>query len=677
MSGILFNDALIDGGGLLFDSSRIEEGLPTLVVEFDAGNCDAATSTITANGNEPIVYVRPRSATLAGDGNNGWRVLLWAVENAEGLRPLFRVPRLNRASGDTVNAEQKMLWTQDFKTWTRAPSRTIVGDTTDGYIECQFTDPLPAGRVYVSTHPIAPNSFAGDLAAELLGDYSSVASPTASADAGGVFFTSPAEVDENDRAIGGNDMYAIRLAWGGSTTDGGPKRKLVMFAGIHAMGEHTSLIAFERFLRYCLEGTTDEAIRLRANWDFYLYFNLTPNGIVGGHRRNNFRVGTDPNRVFVSKSLAEIAALTAAVEFDTGSSADVLISWHNLRTQTALFGYLGHPETTDEEIAFAEIGKVVFDGSFDTAASSLTTTDAYYGHDILGCKVSYSAELPLAGNTSIETHNQIGEGWAITLAEADEQGLFWSPISEDITAAESADLGAIIGAAVSAGYITATESADTGVTTGAAVSVGQIAANESQDVGVIAGAAVVVGTITASESEDVGQVQAAGIAVGQIAANESRDTGLIAGASVSRGAITAGESSDAGIIVGNIPGITTGTITAIESADDSAITGRAPRSGTITAMDAGDSAIIVGFVPGVATGMIEAAEAGDDAGVFGRAVASGIIAAVEAGDYSVFVMDEITPSLLRTLVIAAEHREMPISAERRILAITPEQRTRQ
>ncbi|HEX7720280.1 MAG TPA: hypothetical protein VF389_10775, partial [Woeseiaceae bacterium] len=303
-----------------------------LVTDIDAGNVSQSATVITgADTAEPVIDIEHRPD--AGD----WRHLHFAVENAEGKRPIFRAKRTTRYSNATTPPiEFRLLWTQDFITWTRAPSRTLTGGTT-GTIDWQFTDPLPAGRVYIATQPLGRQSDAVALTTRLLTDYPSVVTPTASADAGGVYFTSPAENDGTGRPCGGHPLYALDLKFGGSTTDGQPKRKLVIISGIHAAGEQTCWIPFVRFLDFVLDSADAAAVALRANWDLSLYYNITPNGIYSGDNRTNPSRHDDPNRILDDPNV-EIAATVAAIIADlAGGRFDAFFSWHGWGSHTNPF----------------------------------------------------------------------------------------------------------------------------------------------------------------------------------------------------------------------------------------------------------------------------------------------------------------------------------------------------
>ena len=423
----IFDTSFI-GGDAIFDTSFADEApvAMTLVTDIDAGNVSAGSTTITdADTAEPTVNLAHR--TDAGD----WRHLHFAVENAAGKRPIFKAPRTTRYNNATPGTEYRPVWTQDFVTWTRAPSRTLTGGTS-GTIDWQFTDPLPAGRVYIATQPLGRQADAVALTTHLLTAHASVASPTASAGAGGVFFTSPAETDGIGRAVGGNPMYAIDLKFGGSTTDGGPKRKLVMISGIHAAGEQTCWISFMHCLDFILNSSAAAAVALRANWDISLYYNITPNGIVSGDNRTNPSRSDDPNRIWHTPNV-EIAATQAAIIADLdGGRFDAFFSWHGWSSTPTTSPFLGWLSPTQYALgtrsaatqAFIDAGTTIFGiaPTFDTSGTS--TTDVWWAES-QGAVISFDAETQQNGTTDPAAYQLTGESWAKTLQAVDADGLFW------------------------------------------------------------------------------------------------------------------------------------------------------------------------------------------------------------------------------------------------------------
>lgn len=404
-----------------------------LVTDIDAGNVSATSTVITdPTSSEPVINLAHRP-----DAGN-WRHLLFALDDADGKRPIFKAPRATRYTNADPSSEYRPVWTQDFQTWNRAPSRQLVGGST-GTIEWQFSGPFPPGRVYVATQPLARQIDATYFAQELLSNYSSVCFPAAASDSQGVFFTSPEENDGTGRPVGGHPMYGLSLRFGGSTTDGNQKRKIVMIAGLHAAGEQTSWWPFVACVRWMLDSA--EAADFRANWDVDFYFNITPNGVYGGSNRRNFRSGVDPNRIWDAPN-AEVAATQAAILAGVSDGRfDAYYSWHAWSGATGPF--LCYVTPTQESPATR---RPIMQAMIDTAASvfgtsSSITSSGTYNTDVWwaeqqGAAVVFNTEVQQNGSTDPAFYQMVGESWAKTLQAVDAAGYF-DPVTHELSAEPS------------------------------------------------------------------------------------------------------------------------------------------------------------------------------------------------------------------------------------------------
>lgn len=429
-----------NGGNAQFHPSWAEStpSLAIVVIEdIDGGTCAPSKTVITdAEGQSPTIYVDTRD----GQQVDVWRQFLFAVENAEGKTPVFEHNRATRNEQITPPASWLPMWTQDFETWHRASAKTLTGTNTAGVIRWQFDEPLPSGRVYVASHATGIQASNATLAQRLLSQYPAIASPTASADVNGVFATSPAEIDDLGRQVGNHPMYAIKLAWGGATTDGGPKRKLAMFANIHSFGEANSWIPFVASIDWMIDNASPEAEALRANWDVYLYFSLSPNGVYAGARRWNVSASrnVDTNRVWNLDPAAivveEIRNTAIAVIADTGGSADALFSYHAWNSSTRFFNLFVPPDEENEPRSAAvqamiDTGITIFgvNPMLASAGPGNLNTDCWWGAAKLGAKVSFDTEFPHNASTDPALYRQAGERWMQTLQAVDAQGLFYTP----------------------------------------------------------------------------------------------------------------------------------------------------------------------------------------------------------------------------------------------------------
>lgn len=401
----------------------------TVVTDVDAGNIDATQVVITGGASDaPLVEVKVRAPLT------GWTHFCFAVEDAEGKRPTFRISREYIGIG-SLSTAWRPTWTQDGVNWTQAPSRTIVTSPSPGYIEWQFTDPLPDGRVFITSGPIGRQVDGENFAALLLSTYSENASPTVSADESGVYNTSPSETDDLGRQIGGHPMYAIKLSWPGPTTDGARKRKIVLLGGTHAAGESLAFWEMRAFALAALNDSSPAAQAFRANWDVYLYWHLTPNGVYGGDRRTNFRSSQDPNRYWEGGAtpLQEVTATQTAMAADTGGSADVMFSWHGWPGSSNPFTFWTNPENANPETR-SPLYQATIDGAAayygtqpQVVESTNTGTSTTWAKNVLGTPLAFTVEAGLAGPLTPSVHESIGTAWLHGVQYADSLGLFVEP----------------------------------------------------------------------------------------------------------------------------------------------------------------------------------------------------------------------------------------------------------
>ena len=408
-----------------------QEELPAITVICDVENGGMSQASVTIdnpNSLTPTIFVDRRSG--AGNATGGlWRHAAFAVENAQGKTPLFRINRATKDGASAVHSLWRPVMTTDFVTWTQSGPVTFNGDTS-GTFDFSFPNPLPSGRVYIASNLYGTQADAAEFADMLLTDYSSVASPTLSANASGVYNTTPAENDDISRAVGSNPQYAIKLAWPGPTTDGLRKRKLVVFAGIHAAGEQQCWLPFRQSILWMLNSSDAEAVALRANWDIYCYFLLNPNGVRGGNSRVTFRNSTDPNRDWANRTLNEIAATYNTVIADTGGTADALFSWHGDVYSTSVFQtWVWTPDYSSgtrspEMQAMINEGTTIFGSAPSMRTSSTNNTDVWFGRSVLGAPVAFDTENAAMRESTVAFFDDVGIKWMRTLQAVDADGLF-------------------------------------------------------------------------------------------------------------------------------------------------------------------------------------------------------------------------------------------------------------
>lgn len=643
----------------------------TIIDGVESGNIDPSLVTVAdETGASPTIWLDTHyELDREMGGNYGWRHLMFAIENAEGKTPVFRANRSTKSNKtEAPTTEWRPLWTQDFVTYHRAPSRTLVGGST-GYIEWQFSEAMPSGRVYVLDRVLGLQSHHEALAAQLLADYPSVASPTASADESGVFHVSPAENDQDGIAVGAHPMHALKLAWGGPTTDGARKRKLVMFAGIHAAGEAGYWPAFVSAIRWMLDDASSEAQAFRLNWDVYLYFALTPNGLYSGHCRTNGPARTtDPNRVFVlsgTPSLDEIAATCAAAIADTAGKCDAFFSWHCHPTRTELWipGKSGpnYPTADANHSQFVSTGNAIFGTAAYDYAVNLFNTDAWWGQVKLGAKVAFDAEFGTLGTTDPALFEVAGRNWMKTLQAVDAQGLFLPPIEL---------AGASIVATASTGSLT-TGIALAGSASSMTLAGGVLTAQIRLQGSALAGAIAAAGLTSAIQLAAIAQAGAS--ATGDLTVGNTIDL--------------AGNAQAAALAAGSIT-----TIIRFEAAAVAKVLGAgtltAPGAPSQLAADATVLAIAEGGLTtginlrGAAASVVQASGTLDvaltfEAQAFAAAMSSGVLstqirmeAAAVAGALARADLTggvPVVPPTERTIPVRAQTRVVPVRAQTRLI----------
>ncbi|SCX94064.1 hypothetical protein SAMN05216420_101395 [Nitrosospira sp. Nl5] len=399
---------------------------------IDNGSFDEAAVTIVdPMGHAPEIFYQRRYAPNAATSGH-WRHFTSAIENAEGRKPVFKISRQYRDASTTYDlAQWRGVQTTDFVTWTQSDTPTLVGGTS-GTFDFQFAAALPAGRSYIAHNVYGRQEEAEALAQWLLVDNAAIAAPADPAYTGGVYANSTVENGDLGQAVGGHPRYAIKLDFGGSTTDGQRKRKMVAMYGIHAAGEAQSWWAFSEAVKWLITSADTSAANLRANWDVYLYFNVNPNGIEGGCSRTTPRNTNDPNRnwsiLSSTSSLEEIQTLKHVISNDVSGSCDAFFSFHgdvyatnNFLTWLRPLDY--DPATRRPAIqAILTAGETIWGHAPTLSLTDTDNTDLWFGSEVLSAKVFINVEMPsMAGST--ETYfGEIGQNWFKSLEVVDQDG---------------------------------------------------------------------------------------------------------------------------------------------------------------------------------------------------------------------------------------------------------------
>ena len=404
-------------------STELQASEITVITAID--NCNIEPSTIAIvnpSGASPQITVTPRPAL-----NNitpGYRHFYFAVDDAGGKTPEFRVPWTGKVDGGAKTGAWRPVYTQDHVTWVQASSVTLTG----GDQVFSFPAPLPVGVIYISSNFTGRQADADSLAVDLITNHASIASPLPSANASGVFAVSPAGNDDLGRPIGGNNMYAIKLAWGGSTSDGRRKRKMIFSAGLHAAGEQQQWATFVAAIDWLINNATADGIRMRQNFDVYLYFNINPNGLRQGNSRGKIGTSLDLNRDFAGGTSPEIAALKTAVLTDTAGVCDVYLEYHGDVYHTPIFNSaftnIDADPATRSAASAAMLANAIAEFGMAPVYVEQTpnVTGLWFHRYLVNAEISMSVENPAFGTTTQANYDDVAEKWMKSVAITDAQG---------------------------------------------------------------------------------------------------------------------------------------------------------------------------------------------------------------------------------------------------------------
>lgn len=429
-----FSDTSFDPSGPVAEPRWRE---PTVVLhDVPLGNIDSSLVTIEDTySSRPIINIDRHSSA-----GSTWRHFLVGVDGVEDKSPLFRMNRATKAGSSSIHSSYRPVKTTDFAdaNWQVADATNLVGGTS-GTIEWTYSGVFPAGVTYIASTITGRHAEATALAVDLLTNHSSVAAPTLSANASGVYATTVAETNHNSVSVGGKEQYSVKLDFGGATTDGQAKRKLVICAGTHAAGEGQSWPCFTNIVEWMLSDSSQAAIDFRSNWDVYLYWNFNANGLEGGNARTTFRSVTDLNRDFVSTGssfLQETNDLRAAIEADTGGSADASFSTHGhvFSTVALMAGTAAHNNMPPRDAAVQAVFdnlEAAFGATIELQTSGTDDTYAWWTEDVLGVTCAITIEHPAMGaNNTFAHYTDFADKWMTALSDADQSGVFNTGIQQ-------------------------------------------------------------------------------------------------------------------------------------------------------------------------------------------------------------------------------------------------------
>lgn len=398
-----------------------EDAVPISVDhDLDAGNINPTQTLITgADTATPSISLVPRTP-----GHVHW---FFALDGASGKQPTITVSNALRQNATTMASSWRPVYSYDLVTWHQAPGFTAL--TSPARVQFQFDAAFAEDRVYIADHPVFRCADFDALAAEMAADSTGLVHLSASASAGGVIGTTPTENDDLGRAVGANSIYGFRLEYeSATTTDGMPRRELVVTCGIHP-GEVIDGWYLRGIVDYFLNDVSTTGIAFRRNWRVLAYFSLTPNGRKGGHWRANFRNSEDPNRDWGGASawslyenatvrdaiLADAVSHDVHLDLHSGSSSDVV---------TRIF------YRTDIPSLLYSAFKSAFD-SRDTSSLLMqaSTADNTVGEWAKGrgAKLVIISEPGSRTSATVERYGQIATNYIGAVADLDAAGWFDTP----------------------------------------------------------------------------------------------------------------------------------------------------------------------------------------------------------------------------------------------------------
>lgn len=399
--------------------------------DLDAGNINPAQTVIAgADTATPAISLEPRLP-----GHVHW---FFALDGALGKQPTITVSNLRRQNATTMASSWRPVYSYDLVTWHQASGFTAL--TSPARVQFQFGAAFSEDRVYIADHPVFRKADFDLLAAEMAADPTGLVHLSASASAGGVIGTTPSENDDLGRAVGANSIYGFRLEdESTTTTDGNPRRELVVTCGIHP-GEVIDGWYLRGIVDYFLNDVSATGVAFRRNWRVLAYFSLTPNGRKGGHWRTNFRNSEDPNRDWGGTSawsLYENATVRDAIIADAVSH-DVHLDLHSGSSSDVVTRIFYR---NDIPSALYSAFKSAFDAR-DTSSLLMqaSTADNTVGEWAKGrgAKLVIISEPGSRTSATVERYGQIATNYIGAVADLDAAGWFAAPEIELSATAASA-----------------------------------------------------------------------------------------------------------------------------------------------------------------------------------------------------------------------------------------------
>jgi hypothetical protein len=392
--------------------------------DMDSGNINPASTVLgDEETSTPTAYVAPRTPHIH------W---LFGLTGVLGKRPIVTVNNSNRFLSTAMLASWNPVFSYDQITWTPfdTPHVALTGPVR---VQFQHSEAFTSDTVYIADHPVFRFADFQTLATQLATNSSGLVMPSNVGNSAGVIGTTQAELGPGSRIVGNNPIWGFRFNDPSvTTTDGGPRREIIITCGIHA-GEVIDGWFLKGILDWYLNGSGTKHARFRANFRLLVYFALTPNGRRAGNYRVNPTRSTDPNRDWLSFSLNESRIVRDAILADA-VRGDVHIDLHSSASRDLDVHVYTPPSPTGEEVARQAAFKAAFDAADSgTMASSLVPlTDAVANTTSTGfSRRTYGsfAVLSEPGTRRARTaarDAEIGAHYTEAIVTMDEDGAWWS-----------------------------------------------------------------------------------------------------------------------------------------------------------------------------------------------------------------------------------------------------------
>ncbi|WP_305046338.1 fibronectin type III domain-containing protein [Geoalkalibacter sp.] len=291
----------------------------TLHADQDRENWDIPNCTVI--GNSIHLQVR-RQFNAYNPGVALWFNALGRVSGVQGLTPQFTLDMgANISSVLTLDAIHPM-WSVDGQSWNYFDNRAFNEFT----MLASFSNNAPFASDVIHLC-VSPPVRVGDctawvnaLAAAYPQWVTQPPSALAYAQAPFVVAHSVPQTDDSGRVIPALPIHGLRIADDTQTPDG-VRRTLVWCAGVHS-GEDYGDWTMRGAVEFALS-SDPIAVRLRRNYQIFVYPLVTPCGRYGGDWRGNWEFGVgqvspDPNRDWHDSTMTHIQRLVSAILMDTG-----------------------------------------------------------------------------------------------------------------------------------------------------------------------------------------------------------------------------------------------------------------------------------------------------------------------------------------------------------------------